>query len=149
MMAYNGTKLEENDFKEFRESSIRLDLVYQQGMDFFDRHILKIRNGKGFDAPTKFQVDRVAFEGLFINALVHRDYTIKAPIRFFIFKDRLEIHSPGSLPNSLTEESIKKGKYQRVSGNNTPGSTKLADTKLISLISKVKEKSIDNEENNL
>ena len=41
------------------------------------------------------------------NAVVHRDYSLRASrIRLSIFSDRLEICSPGSLPNSLTIESM-------------------------------------------
>ena len=43
------------------------------------------------------------------NALTHRDYSINAPIRVFIFDNRIEIISPGCLPNSLTIENIKMG----------------------------------------
>jgi predicted HTH transcriptional regulator len=43
------------------------------------------------------------------NAFVHRDYYINSPIRLFIFDNRIEIHSPGILPDGVTEESIKKG----------------------------------------
>jgi len=41
-------------------------------------------------------------EGI-VNAVCHRDYTITGTaIRVFLFDDRLEIRSPGSLPNTLT-----------------------------------------------
>lgn len=44
-----------------------------------------------------------------VNALVHRSLNIKSPIRIFIFDDRVEIHSPGTLPSGLTIEDIKNG----------------------------------------
>ena len=44
-----------------------------------------------------------------VNALVHRSLNIKSPIRIFIFDNRVEIHSPGTLPNGLTVEDIKNG----------------------------------------
>jgi len=44
-----------------------------------------------------------------VNALVHRDYSLSAPIRVLMFDDRLEIHSPGCLPNSVTVENIMAG----------------------------------------
>jgi ATP-dependent DNA helicase RecG len=43
------------------------------------------------------------------NAFVHRDYFVSAPIRVFVFVDRVEIISPGHLPNNLTVENIKAG----------------------------------------
>lgn len=44
-----------------------------------------------------------------VNALVHRSLNVKAPIRIFIFDDRVEIHSPGTLPNGLTVDDIVAG----------------------------------------
>ncbi|WP_366525050.1 ATP-binding protein [Bacteroides sp.] len=44
-----------------------------------------------------------------VNALVHRSLNIKSPIRIFIFDNRVEIHSPGTLPNGLTVEDVKNG----------------------------------------
>ncbi len=42
-----------------------------------------------------------------VNAVVHRDYSIRSSrIRLSMFSDRLEIQSPGALPNSLTLESM-------------------------------------------
>jgi len=53
------------------------------------------------------------FEELLVNALVHRDYLINAPIRLFIFDNRIEIISPGHLPNNLTIE--KSGRATQIS----------------------------------
>jgi len=39
----------------------------------------------------------------------HRDYLVSAPIRLFIFDNRIEIISPGHLPNNLTVEKIRAG----------------------------------------
>ena len=41
--------------------------------------------------------------------MVHRSLNWKAPIRIFIFDNRVEIHSPGELPNGLTVDDIVKG----------------------------------------
>ena len=50
----------------------------------------------------------VIFEAV-VNALVHRDYLINSSIRVFIFDNRVEIISPGKLPNTATIETIKVG----------------------------------------
>ena len=50
---------------------------------------------------------KAVFEAL-VNAVVHRDYSIGGSrIRISMFDDRLEIQSPGSLPNNLTLESME------------------------------------------
>lgn len=50
--------------------------------------------------------ERAIFEAI-VNAVAHRDYSIYgAKIRLFMFDDRLELYSPGALPNSVTVESL-------------------------------------------
>ena len=50
--------------------------------------------------------ERAVFEAV-VNAVAHRDYSISgSKIRFFMFDDRLEIYSPGALPNTVTVDSI-------------------------------------------
>ncbi|MDE0156699.1 MAG: putative DNA binding domain-containing protein [Gammaproteobacteria bacterium] len=46
---------------------------------------------------------------LLINALVHRDWTKQDYVRVVAYSDRLEIVSPGSLPNGMTVEKMKNG----------------------------------------
>lgn len=50
-----------------------------------------------------------------VNSIAHRDYTISGiDIRVDIYPDRLEIESPGKLPNTISLESIRLGaKYYR------------------------------------
>ncbi len=44
-----------------------------------------------------------------VNAVAHRNYAITGSrIRLLIFSDRIEIRSPGSLPNTVTLENIKR-----------------------------------------
>ena len=50
--------------------------------------------------------ERALFEAI-VNAVVHRDYSISGSrIRLSMFADRLEINSPGGLPNNLTIDSM-------------------------------------------
>ena len=54
--------------------------------------------------------EEALFEAL-TNAVAHRDYSIRGSrIRLSMFTDRLEIQSPGSLPNNLTVESMATGR---------------------------------------
>jgi len=57
--------------------------------------------------------ERAIFEAL-VNAVIHRDYSMAgAKIRAFFFDDRLEIYSPGGLPNTLTVESMAHRQFTR------------------------------------
>ena len=50
--------------------------------------------------------EKALFEAI-VNAVVHRDYAIHgSQIRISMFSDRIEIISPGGLPNNLTIESM-------------------------------------------
>ncbi len=56
-------------------------------------------------------LDAVIREAI-INAVVHRDYSLRnANISVFIFDDRLEIRSPGRLPNSVSLEKLPLGDH--------------------------------------
>ena len=64
---------------------------------------------KDFEPETKFEIPLEALREAVFNAIAHRDYTINSPIRIIIFSDRIEVHSPGKLPNTVTIDSIKVG----------------------------------------
>ena len=50
--------------------------------------------------------ERAVLEAV-VNAVAHRDYSVSgSKIRFFMFDDRLEIYSPGALPNTVTVDNI-------------------------------------------
>jgi len=58
-----------------------------------------------------------AIRELIVNAFAHRDWTRQNDIRLVVYSDRMEIESPGALPNGMTIEKIKAG--QRVPRNTT------------------------------
>ena len=53
------------------------------------------------------QFDMTAVFEAVVNAVAHRDYSIHgAKIRLRIFEDRLELYSPGAIPNTMTVDSL-------------------------------------------
>ena len=44
-----------------------------------------------------------------MNCILHRSYAASAPLRIFIFDNRIEIHSPGLLPQGITVEDATHG----------------------------------------
>lgn len=63
----------------------------------------------GFEPETKVEIPEVALREAVVNAIAHRDYTITSPIRVIIYEDKVEIRSPGKLPNTVTVDSMKAG----------------------------------------
>uniref|UniRef100_A0A7C1CBY9 HTH deoR-type domain-containing protein n=1 Tax=Thermofilum adornatum TaxID=1365176 RepID=A0A7C1CBY9_9CREN len=49
-----------------------------------------------------------AIRELIVNAVAHRDYSIKSPIYIKIYPDKLTIENPGGLPPGITIEDLKK-----------------------------------------
>lgn len=78
-------------------------------MNFFTRNLRKVQTEKNFNSIGELEIPYESLIEYVVNALVHRSLNIKAPIRIFIFDNRVEIHSPGTLPNGLTIEDIKNG----------------------------------------
>jgi ATP-dependent DNA helicase RecG len=78
-------------------------------MSFVLGNIRHVQKDQGINAPGEPEIPRIVFEELIANALIHRDYFVSAPVRIFVFQDRVEIISPGQLPNNLTIENIKRG----------------------------------------
>lgn len=87
----------------------RLDEVYNKAISFIDRNIKKIPSGDSFNSPLEWEIPKNVFEELIVNALIHRDYYINSKIQIVIYSDRIEIISPGVLPNSQTIETIVSG----------------------------------------
>ena len=53
------------------------------------------------------QYDMTAVFEALVNAVAHRDYSIHgAKIRLRLFADRLELYSPGAIPNTMTVDSL-------------------------------------------
>ncbi len=60
------------------------------------------------------QYDLLAVHEAVVNAAAHRDYSIAgSKIRLFLFDDRLEIYSPGKLPNTITLENMADRQFTR------------------------------------
>jgi len=83
--------------------------ILEEAIRFFTTNLRHIQAGQNFNSVGVLEVSQVALEELVQNALIHRDYTKNAVVRIMIFDNRIEIVSPGSLPNELTIEKIKLG----------------------------------------
>lgn len=122
--AYPGTQ---KDYAAVERSTIRGPLValgvagldatgsYEAGLVEQALHFIKrnagtmavVIEGRRVDHPA--YPDDVLREAI-VNALVHRDYLLSATdIEISVYGDRLEIISPGRLPNDITTERMRVG----------------------------------------
>ncbi len=87
-----------------------LDKLFHRGYDFILSKLHKIQPpGQSFNSLGVSEIPEVVITELLINALIHRDYFINDSIKLYVFENRIEIISPGRLPNNLTEEQVKRG----------------------------------------
>jgi len=73
---------------------------------------LHLRRGgliRAFEPEAQYEMPLEMLREVLVNALVHRDYSFSAAIRVLMFDDRIEVHSPGRLPNGITIENIRFG----------------------------------------
>ncbi len=109
-VAVNSTSLSGNSFTD-NETPFEGNLkqVFDDAISFIDCNLKKIPTGKTFNSQTAWEIPYEVFEELIVNSLIHRDYFISSTIKIFIYSDRIELISPGKLPNSLTVENILSG----------------------------------------
>jgi len=106
---YPGNEIHGTDYVDTEDFSGPLRRIFDDSLGFVMRNLHKVQAGRGVNAPGLPEVPEIVFEELLVNALAHRDYLISAPVRLFIFDNRIEIISPGHLPNNLTVEKIRAG----------------------------------------
>jgi len=106
---YPGNKIHATDYLDTEDFVGPLRKIFDDALAFVMRNLHKVQAGRGVNAPGLPEIPEIVFEELLVNALVHRDYLVSAPIRLFIFDNRIEIVSPGHLPNNLTVEKILAG----------------------------------------
>ena len=111
-ISYVGNSVGGTAFRDkVRDEDMEGCLLHQYDtiMNFFTRNLRNVQVEPEFNSLGKLEIPIAALVEFTVNALVHRSLNWKAPIRIFIFDDRVEIHSPGELPNGLTVEDIMKG----------------------------------------
>jgi ATP-dependent DNA helicase RecG len=96
-------------FRDKEEIGGKLIDQFKSAVAFVRRNLHRIQKSNDFNAPGELEIPAVAFYEAISNAIIHRDYFFNAPIFVNLFLDRLEIESPGPLPNTLSEENIRLG----------------------------------------
>jgi len=101
---------EDSDLLDRREIVGRLPEIIESTRLFLERNIRQPAREQGFRREDLALYDRKALGEAVVNAIAHRDYSLSgSQIRVFLFTDRVEIRSPGRLPNSVTLDNIRLG----------------------------------------
>ena len=89
--------------------------VVDQAWDFVRRNTAPTAHLESARKIQSWEYPESVIREVVVNALVHRDYSIVGTdIMLAIFSDRLEITSPGRLPNTITTDGMKAGaRYAR------------------------------------
>ena len=77
-------------------------------MSVFDEYYA-IEIIQGATRETQHTIPREAFREAVANALVHRRWDINSSVRVSMFDDRIEVDSPGRLPEGISEEAYIEG----------------------------------------
>ncbi len=83
--------------------------LYKYIMSFLTRNLRRRQVEQEFNSPGELEISSATLSEIVVNSILHRSYVIEAPLRVFIFDNRIEIHSPGLLPEGVNTESIKNG----------------------------------------
>jgi ATP-dependent DNA helicase RecG len=84
-------------------------VMLEDAARFLKIHLQVAHRIQGFEPENHPELPEVALREILVNSLAHRDYTVMAPIRVLVFDDRVEIRTPGGLPNTVTIEAMKLG----------------------------------------
>lgn len=112
-VAYSGTERNAEYQVDAQDCDGPLDEQIQQAFNFVKRNmrVEAVKRPGRIDIP---QYDLGAVYEAVVNAVAHRDYAMHgARIRLHLFSDRLEISTPGGLPNSLTVDSMDANSISR------------------------------------
>lgn len=116
---YDGTKAKTGtDINIIRDNSIELPLlrIIEKTKEFISTQLreftaLNIQTGR-FQIVPEYP-EFAWLEGI-VNAVTHREYAMSGQyIKVSMYDDRLEIESPGRLPNIVTINNIKETRYSR------------------------------------
>lgn len=109
VVAFVGNDPAGDNYRDSVDIKGKLKEQYSGAIDFLKRNLKYIQQEKGINTLGDLEIPPIVLEELIVNALIHRNYFINTPVRLFVFDNRVEIISPGRLPNNLTIDNIKSG----------------------------------------
>ncbi|MDO5576486.1 MAG: ATP-binding protein, partial [Fibrobacter sp.] len=110
LVSFFGNDFAENSYRD-KPDDLKgtIPELFKQSLMWVKANLKSLQNGQDFNSTGILEISPIALIELIQNAFIHRDYFKNAPIRIFVFDNRIEIISPGKLPNTLTVEDVKFG----------------------------------------
>lgn len=112
-VAYSGAERHAEYQLDAQDCDGPVDSQIQQAFNFVKRNMKTeaVKRPGRIDIP---QYDLGAVYEAIVNAVAHRDYSMYGSrIRLHLFSDRLELSTPGGLPNTLTIDSMDANSITR------------------------------------
>lgn len=112
-VAYSGKERNAEYQLDAQDCDGPVDEQIRHAFNFVKRNmrVEAVKRPGRIDIP---QYDLAAVFEAIVNAVAHRDYAMHgARIRLHLFADRLELSTPGGLPNSLTVDSMEANSITR------------------------------------
>ena len=93
-----------------RETVSRVSVLeqYDKAISYFKRYY-QYEEISGTERKTVELIPEAAYREAVANVLIHREWNINSHIRIAMFKDRIEINSPGGLPKGITRDEYLRG----------------------------------------
>jgi ATP-dependent DNA helicase RecG len=110
---FSGNDISVDIYKSSKNISGNISEQFQEASDFILRTLKQVQGDNSFNSPGILEIPKIVFEEIIVNALVHRDYFINDSIKLFVFDNRIEIKSPGKLPNNMTINDVINGLQRR------------------------------------
>lgn len=108
-VSFFGNDMGGLQYRDSKDLTGTIPELFEQGMSFLKSNLHNVQDGQSFNSVGKLEIPEIALEEILQNALVHREYITKAPVRILIFDNRVEIISPGTLPAGMTIDDLKFG----------------------------------------
>ena len=112
-VCYRGTERSASYQLDAKDITGPLDMQVREACIFVERNMRVY----AIKAPNRIETPQFSMNAVFeavVNAVVHRDYSVYGSrIRLHLFTDRLEIFSPGTIPNTMTVDSLSERQSTR------------------------------------
>ena len=111
---YRGERLSSDDLVHAERLAGPVSDQIDAGIAFVAQFMQPPPNARSSDGGADARYDLDVVDEAVVNAVAHRDYAISgSKIRLFLFADRLELYSPGKLPNTITLDEMPYRTFTR------------------------------------